>query len=144
MTGAALDVGLRLGVAAALGTGLVASRAGLLAWRDRRRRRAMSGPPLPDLAGGEPTVLLFTGALCSDCTRQKEILQDVRTRVGGWRMREVRAARERPLAARFGVESVPATVLLTATGRPVAVNYGLAAAHVVQGQLVAALAVPAQ
>ncbi len=135
MTGPALDVGLRLGVAAAVAVGVVAARAGLAAWRDSRRRRAIAGAPLPSLAGGETTVLLFTGSLCTDCARQKEILQDVRSQVGGWRVREVQAAREQPLAARFGVQSVPATVLLDREGHSVAVNYGLAEANVLLAQL---------
>lgn len=134
MTGPALDVGLRVGVAGAIGVGVLVSRAGLGAWRDRRRRRAISGPPLPELAAGETTILLFTGFLCTDCARQKEILEDVGTRVGRWRVHEVQAAREHSLAARFGVESVPATVLLDRAGQPVAVNYGLVEADVLLGQ----------
>ncbi len=135
MTGPVLDVGLRLGVVGAAAVGVVAGRAGLAAWRDWRRRRAIAGAPLPGLADGLTTVLLFTGSLCSECVRQKEILQDVGRQVGGWRVREVQAAREQPLAARFGVESVPATVLLDREGRSVAVNYGLADADVLLGQL---------
>jgi thiol-disulfide isomerase/thioredoxin len=135
MTGPALDVGLRLGVAGAVAVGVVAGRAGLATWRDWRRRRAIAGAPLPGLSGGQTTVLLFTGSLCTDCARQKEILQDVRSQVGGWRVREVQAAREQPLAARFGVQSVPATVLLDREGHSVAVNYGLAEADVLLGQL---------
>jgi thiol-disulfide isomerase/thioredoxin len=139
MTGPALDVGLRLAVAAALGTGLVAGRAGLAAWRDRRRRRAIGGPALPELALGEATVLLFTGSLCADCIRQKEILEEVQTRLGGWRIHEVRAAREQQLAARFGVQSVPATVVLDPKGQPMSVNYGLQDIGVMVGQLQALL-----
>jgi thiol-disulfide isomerase/thioredoxin len=139
MTDPALDVGLRLAVAAALGTGLVAGRAGLAAWRDHRRHRAIGGPALPELALGEATVLLFTGSLCADCIRQKEILQAVRTRLGGWRIHEVHAAREQPLAARFGVQSVPATVVLDPKGQPVAVNYGVQDIGVMFDQLAAVL-----
>lgn len=129
------DLELRLGLTAALGAGVIAGRLGLATWRDRRRSRAIAGRPLPELAAGEPTVLLFTGSLCSDCIRQKRILQDVRTRLGGWRMHELYAAKEAPLAARFGIQSVPATVLLGPEGRSVAVNYGLVQADVLVGQL---------
>jgi len=129
------DLGLRLGVTAVLGAGVVAGRLGLIAWRDQRRSRALAGRPLPDLAAGEPTVLLFTGTLCSDCIRQKRILVDLRRRLGGWRMRELHAAKEGPLAARFGIQSVPATVLLGPEGRSVAVNYGLVQADVLVNQL---------
>jgi thiol-disulfide isomerase/thioredoxin len=135
MTGPVLDVAVRVGVVGAVAAGVVAGRAGLATWRDWRRRRAIAGAPLPGLAGGQTTVLLFTGSLCTDCVRQREILQDVGRQVGGWRVHEVQAAREQPLAARFGVESVPATVLLDREGHSVAVNYGLAGADVLLGQL---------
>lgn len=128
MTDPALDLALRLGLTAAAGAGVIGGRAALGHWRDRRRRRGMTGAPLPELAAGEPTVLLFTGALCGDCIQQKEILQEIRTRLGGWRIQEVRAAVERSLATRFGVESVPATVVLDRQGRPMSINYGLQAA----------------
>lgn len=125
MTDPTMQLALRIGVTAVLGAGLIGAHAGLGRWRDRRRRGALGGLPLPELAAGEPTVLLFTGAFCSDCVRQKKILQDVGTRLRGWRMHEVHAAREQPLAARFGVQSVPATVILDQLGRPVSINYGL-------------------
>jgi len=139
MTDPALDLALRVGLTAAAGAGVIAGRAVLLGWRDRRRRRAMNGAPLPELAAGEPTVLLFTGALCGDCIEQKEILQEIRTRLGGWRIQEVRAAVEPSLATRFGVLSVPATVVLDQQGRPVSINYGLQAARPIVRQLRACL-----
>lgn len=140
MTGAAMDLLVRVGITGVMGAGLLGARAGLQLWRQGRARKAMAGRPLPDLAAGTPTVLLFTGALCSDCLRQKEILQGLHTQLDGWRVREVMAATERPLAARFGVESVPATVLLNGAGSPTAVNYGLVDADAFMKQLQALVA----
>jgi F plasmid transfer operon protein len=135
MTEPAVDLLVRAGVVAASGALLLVGRAGLQAWQRARVRKALAGRALPELAAGMPTVLLFTGALCSDCLRQKEILQGLRSQLEGWRVREVVAAGERSLAARFGVESVPATVLLDRAGSPTAVNYGLVDASAFLGQL---------
>jgi hypothetical protein len=130
-----VDLLVRAGVVAGAGAVVLVGRAGLLAWQRARVRKALAGRPLPDLAAGMPTVLLFTGTLCSDCIRQKEILQDLRSQLDGWRIREVLAAGESDLATRFGVESVPATVLLDRAGSPTAVNYGLVDANAFLGQL---------
>jgi thioredoxin-like negative regulator of GroEL len=111
------------------------------AWARRRRARALELGLAPEMAAGAPTVLLFSGSRCVDCDQQRAILQDVQTGVAGrWRVREVKAAVDPALARRFGVESVPATVLLDSSGRSVEVNYGLVDAGTLRGQLAALLA----
>ncbi len=136
MTDPAADFGARLGVVAAAGVAVLFVRRGAQVWQSIRRRRALGSSALPELTNGAPGVLLFTGTLCADCQRQKEILDVLRDDLGnGWRVREVQAARERPLAHRFRIASVPATVVLDAGGRPVAINYGLAPAETVRRQL---------
>jgi len=117
-------LGLRLVALAGAGGLLLAGRAAL-GWRAERRERRALGVSAAEEGGGRPAVLLFTGTLCADCGRQKDILAELRGHLGGWELREVPAARDIRLARRFGVESVPATVVLDVAGRAVAVNYGL-------------------
>ena len=98
----------------------------------------MRASAVPELAQGEPTILLFTGTLCSECQTQKEIIEGLLSEAAnGWRLREVHAAREVGVARRFGVETVPATVVIDAGGRPRAVNYGLIDAGSLREQLAA-------
>jgi len=126
MTDPGLDLGLRLGIVAAAGGAVWLAASGGSVWRSYRRRRALRSRPMPGVTNGTPTVLLFTGALCADCTRQKEILLDLHHGLAdGWRLHEVQVVLEVHLARHFGVESVPSTVVLDAAGRPIAVNYGL-------------------
>ena len=145
MTDPMVDLALRLGIVAAAGAAVSLFALGSRVWRERRRHVALLSRPTPELTRGEPTVLLFSGALCADCTQQKAILVDIRQGLGGgWRLREVQAAAELPLARRFGVESVPATVVLDSAGRPAAVNYGLVDGDTLSRQLAALLSKVAQ
>ncbi len=115
---------------------VVATWAALRAWAGYRRRRALRTAPVPELSQGTPTILLFTGTLCSDCHTQKEIITTLlKEMADGWRVQEIQAARDVRVARRFGVESVPATVVIDAGGRPRAVNYGLVEAHALGRQL---------
>lgn len=111
------------------------------AWARRRRARALAVGMAPEVADGTPTVLLFSGSRCADCDRQRAILQDLRRGViARWRLHEVKAAADPTLARRFGVESVPATILLDRSGRAVEMNYGLVDAGTLGGQLAVLLA----
>ncbi len=136
MTDPGLDLGLRLGIVAAAGGAVWLSARGSEVWRSYRRRRALETGRTPELTRDVPALLLFSGTLCVDCARQKEILLGLREELGaGWRLHEVHAASEVQLARRFRVESVPATVVLDRAGRPVAVNYGLVDAGTLSKQL---------
>lgn len=106
------------------------------AWGEYRRRRALRAAPVPELSQGKPTILLFTGTLCSDCLTQKQVIDRLlQEMANGWRVREIHAASDVVVARRFGVESVPATVVVDSGGRPRAVNYGLVEANVLGRQL---------
>ncbi len=135
MNGTVRDLAARLAVVVLAAILLLMVRVVAVARGARMRQRALLGDAVPGLGGSEPTVLLFSGALCGDCVRQKEILLDLRRQSNGWQLREVLAAREADLARRFEVEMVPATAILNASGRPVAVNYGLVAAGQLMSQL---------
>jgi thiol-disulfide isomerase/thioredoxin len=134
-----LDLALRvLFVGVALG--LVVSARPLLqlafqAGRNSRRRRALASDALPEWRTGRPLVLLFTGAVCSDCVRQKDVLERLSADGNGVDVHEVNAAGEAQLTRRFGIRSVPSTVVLDGDGRPTAVNYGLVEASTLLSQL---------
>lgn len=130
------ELALRIGVVLAAVLAILLARQAMAAWQSGRRRRALESGLTPHLTQGSPTVLLFSGTLCGDCVIQKEILLELRASLGsGWQLREVQAAQESAFARRFGIESVPSTVIMKAEGAAVAVNYGLVPAETLTGQL---------
>jgi thioredoxin-like negative regulator of GroEL len=130
------ELGLRIAVVVVIAVALLLGRRLVNAWQAGRRRRGLRSAFLPDLTQGSPTVLLFTGTLCGDCVMQKEILLEMRSALGnGWQLREVQAAQEGGFARRFGIESVPSTVVIKPEGATVAINYGLVPAETLTGQL---------
>ena len=135
MRGELFGVALRLAVIALVLAGVFLARMLLRRWRALRVRRVLAGNSHPQISLGEPTVLLFSGTLCSDCIRQKDALAALDGSAGHCRVREVMAAREPALAGQFGVQSVPATVILSSDGKPVAVNYGFVAGDLIARQL---------
>jgi thioredoxin-like negative regulator of GroEL len=115
-----------MGVVVAAGIGLLAAQRGLAFWQKARRRQALANGPTTRLASGVPQLLVFTGTLCADCLVQKDIVDRLRAQRPIFDTREVTAARAPELTRRFRIESVPATVLIDASGQALAVNYGLA------------------
>ena len=92
-------------------------------WRGGRYRARSAA----DLVRGEmPLVLAFSTPDCVPCrTVQKPALEELRRRFPGRVVvREVDAVLEPALAARFGILTVPSTVLISAGGRVVAINQG--------------------
>ncbi|MDQ6709899.1 MAG: thioredoxin family protein [Candidatus Dormibacteraeota bacterium] len=128
-------IALRLAIVALVLAGVFGARRLLRRWQARRRAQILGGRAHPDMSQGEPTVVLFSGTLCSDCIRQKETLAAMNGSAGHFRVNEVMAAREPALAGRFGVQSVPATVILRGDGKAVAVNYGYVDGDVIASQL---------
>ena len=135
MLDAVVAVGLRVAVIAVVLAGVYAGRLLLRRWQGVRRARVLQSAWLPEVSRGEPVVLLFTGTLCSDCLEQKDVLGRLATSAAPFRVSEVMAAKQPELAARFGVQSVPATVVLNGDGKPVGVNYGLVGGEVIAAQL---------
>jgi thioredoxin-like negative regulator of GroEL len=102
-----------------------------------RRWRRVDRMRTPELTRGKTTVLFFTGEHCSVCHhRQKPALDIVRSSHNGdLRIVELDAARERSLVRRFGVLSLPSTVVLAADGTVGAVNYGFAPSDQINAQV---------
>ncbi|HEV3100883.1 MAG TPA: thioredoxin family protein [Candidatus Dormibacteraeota bacterium] len=109
---------------------VVLAAAGLEIFRSARARRlaagATSGP------AQEPYILYFTGDGCTVCrTHQEPAL----AKLGGVRVDKVDAIVERELADRFHVYTLPTTVVMSAEGRALHVNYGYAPSNKLGRQL---------
>jgi thioredoxin-like negative regulator of GroEL len=116
--------------ALAVASMVVLAVAGLEAFRARRARAKAAG--VRAASAVEPYVIYFTGDSCTVCrTHQEPAL----ARLGDVRVERVDAVRERELADRFHVYTLPTTVVMAADGRAVHVNYGYASAPTLQRQL---------
>ena len=119
----------QLWAAAVAGT-VVLAAAGLEAYRSSRARRLVAGATSGAFA--EPYILYFTGEGCTVCrTHQEPAL----AKLGAIRVDKVDAIAERELADRFQVYTLPTTVVMSAEGRALHVNYGYAPAQKLDRQL---------
>ena len=127
----------RVGLLAGLLLALVALYLGIQFWAAYRRRRRVHVMSEPGLSDGLRTVLFFTGEYCTVCRyRQKPALEALQGEMNGrLRVVELDAARETALAKRFGVLSLPTTVILAADGTVGAVNYGFAPGDQLRAQV---------
>lgn len=91
----------------------------------------------PELSQGKATLLYFTGEYCTVCHyRQSPAIDQLRADHNGTvRVLELDAAAEGALARRFGVLSLPTTVVLAPDGTVTAVNYGFASREQLHAQL---------
>jgi hypothetical protein len=96
------------------------------------RRRVIGATAAP---ATEPYILYFTGESCTVCrTHQEPAL----ARLGPVRVDKVDAIADRTLADQFHVYMLPTTVVMSAEGRALHVNYGYAPAPKLERQLAAA------
>jgi hypothetical protein len=130
-----IGVAVRVGVVVVVLAGVLLGRLLLNRWQAARRARVLRSDAMPEVSNGQASVLLFTGTLCSDCMVQKDILKELQSSAAPFHLREVMAAKDTVLADRFGVQSVPATVVLNREGKPVGVNYGLVSGDIIASQL---------
>lgn len=93
----------------------------------RRRARGATAAP-----AREPYILYFTGESCTVCrTHQEPAL----AKVGPVRVDRVDAIADRTLADQFHVYTLPTTVVMSADGHALHVNYGYAPATKLERQL---------
>ncbi|MCW5882287.1 MAG: thioredoxin family protein [Anaerolineae bacterium] len=98
-----------------------------------RAQAAADGAALP-LDPARPTILYFWTANCHQCrTAQAPTLQRL-AQQAPIHVVPVDAAAERGLADRFGVLTVPTTVVLTPDGKVRAVNHGFASLATLRSQ----------
>lgn len=111
-------------LAGAVALGVAACRA----WTRSRLRalRAESGAEhwtaLDVRPDGRPAVVAFSTPSCAECRVQERILR----RLPGVRVLPVDAHDRSQVASRFGVLTVPSTVVLRADGTVAAMNHGFA------------------
>ena len=128
--------------ALALVGGIVLAVACLEAVRSQiARRQAIGATAAP---AREPYIIYFTGESCTICrTHQEPAL----AKLGPVRVDKVDAINDRTLADQFHVYTLPTTVVMSAQGRALHVNYGYAPATKLERQLadarIAAVGVPA-
>ncbi len=131
----------------------------LLVWSGRQfvelqRRRALAAPPLDGLAyttdegsnAAPVRILAFSSADCKQCHQlQAPALRRVQEIHGAdVTVVEVDAPTAPELVRQYHVLTVPTTVVLDATGRAHALNYGFANTQRLLEQVVAALAQTSQ
>ncbi len=79
-------------------------------------------------AAGRPALLVFTSPTCAPCKLQQMPIVD--RLMTGWRdridVRVIDVTEQPDVAARFGVWSLPTTIVLDAEGRVTAINPGVA------------------
>jgi thioredoxin-like negative regulator of GroEL len=76
---------------------------------------------------GKPTVLYFRSDTCAPCAAQARFLEQVRSQFGDRiAIEKIDADAERERADRFGVCTVPTTLVVDAEGKVRHANYGLA------------------
>jgi thioredoxin 1 len=101
---------------------------------------ALDGLGLP--RDGLPVVLGFSAEYCLPCkTQQRPALERLRESVGMMlHVLEVDALEHSDLAARYGVLTVPSTVVLDGRRGVIAINYGVTSADKLLAQVQPALA----
>jgi len=101
---------------------------------------ALDGVGLP--RDGRPTVLGFSGEYCLPCkTQQLPALERLRAELGAsLHVLELDALEHADLAARYGVLTVPTTVVLDGRRGVVAINYGFTTSEKLAAQVQPSLA----
>lgn len=110
-------------------TGLIIVMALVLfgAWQAWQKRRIGQVSLAEALANQRPAVLYFRGDSCPTCPTQGRFLDRLRQELGDDRfeLRTIDAEKEQDTAVKFGIFSLPTTIILSATGDVKHINYGL-------------------
>ncbi len=143
------DILLRLGALVVVGLATWLAVVGVRAYAAARARQALAAPPASDLLGGLPgaasvtgiRILAFSSEDCRPChTLQRPALARLLdARQGQVSVVEIDAPGSPELARRYAVLTVPTTVVLDASGKAHAINYGFAPAEKLLAQVDALL-----
>jgi len=116
---------------ALIGLGVLAYR--LMLSAQRRQASATGRALLP----GRPALIVFTSPTCAPCKLQQMPIVD--RLMAGWAgrvdLRVVDVTEQPDVAARFGVWSLPTTIVLDTGGRVAAINQGTASEQKLGEQL---------
>ena len=118
---------IALGVALAVALGVWAVSKLYRVWLGRAHPSADLLQPLGIPTDDRPVVLGFTGEYCLPCkTLQHPALERLRAQLGqSIQISEVDALEHADLAGRYGVLTVPTTVVLDGNRNVIAINYGV-------------------
>ncbi len=103
----------------------------------RAAKQAPSDPLLADVERGVSTVVYFTTPTCAPCKfAQRPALAKLQQELGeALQVVQVDATVDPDAASRWGVQTVPTTFVLDASGKPKHVNHGVADANKLRQQL---------
>jgi hypothetical protein len=130
----------RIFVLVALAVAIAAAWGLVRAWRAWKLRRLGSQAPFSAVAPrGRPAVIAFSTPMCAEChTRQAPALARLTAALGdAVTVRSVSALDHPDLVRRVGVLTVPATVVLDASGAVRHLNLGYASDAKLRQQLLA-------
>ncbi len=125
----------RLAIALAVLAGCAVLLLAIRAYLGWRRARAVMpvGAATPT---GVPTLVYLYTAECSVCPQQARVVDTLSARhADGLRVLRIDALTRPDLADRYGVWTVPATIVTDPAGRTVAVNCGLASVSKLERQV---------
>lgn len=112
---------------------VIAAGVGMYLWLQARQRARASAAFQPT---GKPTVLYFRSDACAPCAAQSRFLEQVRMEFGDRvAFEKIDADVDRERADRFGVFTVPTTLVVDAAGQVRHANYGLAEPAKLSAQL---------
>lgn len=131
----------RIGILIGLAFVIAAGWAAIRLWSAAKLRRLRASAPLADLAPpGRPAVIAFSTPTCAECrVRQAPALERLANALGEQvTVRSLSALEHPDLVDKIGILTVPATVVLDATGTVRHLNLGYASDARLREQLAGA------
>ena len=99
-----------------------------LAFRYLHLRRARRAALVTDAVSDRPTVMYFRSDSCAPCHTQAHYLQNLEESYGSRLViQEIDADVQKDVAGRYGVFTLPTTLILDRSGEVQYINYGLTA-----------------
>lgn len=101
-----------------------------------QQQASTSDPLLSSLTAGQPAILYFTADWCGACKlHQRPALQQLQSEQPDLKVVMIDVDAQLDDAKRWGVLSLPTTIVLDSNHVPIAVNHGAVSAHKLSQQL---------